>query len=384
MIYDVRDDIATGRIKQPEIRNEKSPATAGGLHDDCENGNADKGVLWTASRPIGRGTNMSSRILRWVKVLCALLFGYALGVSHAQVAYPSKPITMYVGFAAGSATDIVARVISQKLSERLGQPIVVQNLTGAASTLATAAVARAAPDGYTLITVSSALTISPAIYRNLKYDVEKDLTPIGLVGTLPLVLLVNDSVPTRTFAEFVEYAKKRPGELNYGSSGIGGSSHLAVELLNSVAGIKMNHIPYRGNSQAAAALLGGEIQVLMDTVLLASQSVKTNRVRALAIAGKTRSPLLPDAPTFAEAGLPSYDVSLFFGVLGPARMPREIVDRLNREINEVLSHADVQSSLATAGGIQLSGGTTEQMAQRVREDLVKWKKVAQDVGIKPE
>lgn len=327
---------------------------------------------------------MSSRILRGIKVLCALLVGYAIGVSHAQVAYPSKPITMYVGFAAGSAVDIVARVVSQKLSERLGQPIVVQNLAGAGSTLATAALARAAPDGYSLMTVTSALTITPAIYRNLKYDVEKDLATIGLIGTLPLVLLVNDSVPARTFAEFVEYAKKRPGQLNYGSSGTGGSSHLAVELLKSVTGIKMTHVPYRSNSQAGAALLGGEIQVLMDSVLLASQSVKTNRVRPLALAGTSRSPSLPETPTFAEAGLPSYDVSIFFGLIGPAGMPKEVVERLNREMNEVLLNVDVQSTLTAAGGLQLSTGTAEQMAQRVREDLARWKKVAQEIGMKPE
>lgn len=327
---------------------------------------------------------MSSRILRGIKVLCALLVGYAIGVSHAQVAYPSKPITMHVGFAAGSAVDVIARVISQKLSERLGQPIVIQNLAGAGSTVATTALARAAPDGYNLMTVTSALTISPVVYRNLKYDVEKDFTPIGLIATLPLVLLVNDSVPVRTFAQFVEYAKKRPGQLNYGSSGTGGTSHLATELLNSMAGIKMTHVPYRSNSQAGAALLGGEIQVLMDTVLLASQSVKTNRVRPLALVGKTRSPLLPEAPTFAEAGLPSYDVPIFFGVIGPAGMPRDVVERLNREMNEVLSTADVQSSLATAGGLQLAPGTTEQMAQRVRDDLAIWKKVAQEIGMKPE
>ncbi|VTU45712.1 Bug family tripartite tricarboxylate transporter substrate binding protein [Variovorax sp. PBL-E5] len=327
---------------------------------------------------------MSSRIYSVVKAFAALLMASAFCLAQAQGAYPSKPITMYVGFAAGSATDIVARVIAQKLSERLGQPIVVQNLTGAASTIATAAVARAAPDGYTLMTVSGALAIGPAVYHNLKFDVEKDLTSVGLIGSLPTVLLINESLPPRSLSEFVAYAKTRPGQLNFGSSGNGGSTHLSAELFSHAVGIKMTHVPYRGNSPAAAALMAGEVQVLMDTVLLASQSVKTSRVRALAVTGKTRSPVLPDVPTFAEAGLPNFDASIFFGLMGPAQLPKDVVDKLNKELNEVLKDASVRTSLATHGGLQLSGGTPDQMAQVVHDEVAKWKKVAQQAGIKAE
>lgn len=327
---------------------------------------------------------MSTRIFPMGKAFCAMLIASASCLAPAQNVYPSKPITMYVGFAAGSATDIVARVIGQKLSERLGQPVVVQNLTGAASTLATAAVARAAPDGYTLMTVSGALAIGPAVYPNLKFDVEKDLTPVGLVGSLPTVLLINEALPARSFSEFVEYAKKRPGQLNYGSSGNGGSTHLSAELLSHVVGIKMTHVPYRGNSPAAAALMAGEVQVLMDTVLLASQSVKTNRVRALAVTGKNRSPVLPDVPTFAEAGLPNFDASIFFGIMGPAKLPQDILEKLNKELNEVLKDANVRATLVTGGGLQLSGGTPDQMGKLVHDEVVKWKKVAQQAGIKAE
>lgn len=327
---------------------------------------------------------MSSKIYSMVRAFGALLMASACALAHAQSAYPSKPITMYVGFAAGSATDIVARVIAQKLAERLGQSIVVQNLTGAASTIATAAVARAAPDGYTLMTVSGALAIGPAIYRNLKFDVEKDLTPIGLVGSLPTVLLINESLPPRSLGEFVAYAKERPGQLNYGSSGTGGSTHLSAELFSRAVGIKMTHVPYRGNSPAAAALLAGQVEVLMDTVLLASESLKTNRVRALAVTGKTRSPVLPEVPTFAEAGLPNFDASIFFGLMGPAQLPKDVVDKLNTELNEVLKDPGVRTSLATNGGLQLSAGTPDQMAQLVHEELAKWKSVAQQAGIKEE
>lgn len=318
------------------------------------------------------------------KAFGALLIASAACIAQAQSAYPSKPITMYVGFAAGSATDIVARVVGQKLSERLGQPVVVQSLTGAASTLATAAVARAAPDGYTLMTVSGALAIGPAVYSNLKFDVEKDLTPIGLVGSLPTVLLVNESLGVNSFSAFVEQARKRPGQLNYGSSGNGGSTHLSAELLSHTVGIKMTHVPYRGNAPAASALMAGEVQVLMDTVMLASQSVKTNRVRALAVTGKTRSPVLPDVPTFAEVGLPNFDASIFFGIMGPAKLAPDIVEKLNRELNEVLKDPGVKSTLVSGGGLQLSGGTPEQMGQLVHTEVAKWKRVSQQAGIKAE
>lgn len=327
---------------------------------------------------------MRFRISPVGKALGAMLFASAACLAHAQSAYPAKPITMYVGFAAGSATDIVARVVGQKLSERLGQPVVVQSLTGAASTLATAAVARASPDGYTLMTVSGALAIGPAVYSNLKFDVEKDLTPIGLVGSLPTVLLVNESLGVNSFSAFVEQARKRPGQLNYGSSGNGGSTHLSAELLSHTLGIKMTHVPYRGNAPAASALMAGEVQVLMDTVMLASQSVKTNRVRALAVTGKTRSPVLPDVPTFAEVGLPNFDASIFFGIMGPAKLAPDIVEKLNRELNEVLKDPGVKSTLVSGGGLQLSGGTPEQMGQLVHTEVAKWKRVSQQAGIKAE
>jgi tripartite-type tricarboxylate transporter receptor subunit TctC len=314
----------------------------------------------------------------------ALILGVYAGRLHAQDAYPSKPITMYVGFAAGSATDIVGRVIGQKLSKQMGQPVVVHNLAGAASTIATETVTRAAPDGYTIMTVSGAIAIGPAIYPSLKFDVEKDLTSIGIIGYLPTALLVNDALPVKSFSDFVEHAKKQPGRLNYGSSGIGGSTHMAAELLSQATGIKMTHVPYKGNAPAGTAVMAGEIEVLIDTVLLASQSVKTNRVRALAVTGQSRSEVLPEVPTFAEVGLPGYDASIFFGVMGPAKTPRAIVERLNRELNEALKDPEVQSTLATSGGLRLAGGSPEEMTRLVSEEVAKWKRVSKEAGIKAE
>ncbi len=311
-------------------------------------------------------------------VLCAADAGAQSG------AYPSKPIKMFVGFSAGSATDIVARVVSKGLSDRIGQPIVVDNRTGAGGSLAGEAVARAAPDGYTLLTVSSAIAVNPAVYAKLPFDVEKDLTPIANVGTLPLVLLINRSLPATNLREFIQYAKTRPGQLHYGSSGKGGSIHLATELLNTVAGIKLVHVPYRGNPQAVTALMGGEVDVLIDTVLLAAPNLKSQKVAPLAITGAVRSPLAPDLATFAEAGLPAYDAGLFFGVMGPAHLPKEIVDKLNLEINAVLKSPEAGSRLSTAGGLQIAGGSSAQFAELMRAELARWKQIAEVSGTKAE
>lgn len=300
----------------------------------------------------------------------------------AQAKWPSKPISMVCGFAAGSATDIVARVVGQKLSERLGEPVVVQNITGAASTIASENVSRAAPDGYTLMTVSGAVTISPAVYDNLRFDVERDFTAIVSIGFLPTALMVNDQLPVKTFKEFVDYAKKHPGTLNYGSSGTGGSTHMSAALLSQAVGIQITHVPYRGNGPASQALMAGEVQVLMDTALLAAQTIKTKRVRALAVTGKERSSALPDVPTFAEAGLADFDASVLFGIMGPKGLPREVVERVNRETNEVLKDPGVQTQLMKTGGLQLTGGTQESFAKLLSSEIAKWKKLAGQMNIR--
>jgi tripartite-type tricarboxylate transporter receptor subunit TctC len=319
-----------------------------------------------------------------IQGLAALALPGIASAAFGQATYPSKPITMVCGFAAGSATDVVARVVSQRLSDRLGQSVVVQNVTGAAGTIAADNVARAAPDGHTLLTVSSAITIAPAVYSNLKFDVEKDLVAIANIGFLPTVLMVTDSLPARTFAEFVEYVKKNPGKLNYGSSGTGGSTHMAAALLAQTLGANMTHVPYRGNGPAGQALMAGEVQVLMDTTVLAAQSVKTNRVRALAVTGTERSSALPDVPTFREAGLPGFDASVMFGVMGPKGLPRPIVERINREVGELLKDPAVQAQLVKTGGLHLTPGTPEQFGKLIADDIAKWKKVAGAMGIRAE
>ena len=321
---------------------------------------------------------------RLIAVVALTMWAVSPGVQAQSSGYPSKPIKMYVGFSAGSATDIVARVVAKGLGERLGQTVVVENRTGAGGSLAAETVARAAPDGYTLLTVSSAIAVNPAVYTKLTFDVERDLAPITNVGTLPLVLMINRSLPVTNLREFVQHAKSRPGQLNYGSSGVGGSIQLATELLNSVAGTKITHVPYRGNSQAVTALLAGEVNVLIDTVLLAAPNLKSDKVMPLAITGNVRSPLAPEVPTFAEAGLPGYNASLFFGVMGPAGMPKDVATRLNAEINEVLKSPEAQSRLAMTGGLHIAGGSSEEFAKLLRSELARWKEIAQVSGAKAE
>ena len=308
----------------------------------------------------------------------------ACGALAQPGAYPNKPIKMYVGFSAGSATDIVARVVAKGLGDRLGQAVVVENRTGAGGSLAAEAVARAAPDGYTLLTVSSAIAVNPAVYSKLTFDVERDLAPVANVGTLPLVLMINRSIPATNVRDFVQYAKARPGQLNYGSSGIGGSIHLATELLASVAGAKFTHVPYRGNAQAVTALLAGEINMLIDTVLLAAPNLKSDKVLPLAITGNERSPLAPDLPTFAEAGLPEYNAGLFFGVMAPAGMPKELLDKLNAEVNEVLRSPEAINRLSATGGLAIVGGSSAKFGELLTAELAKWKRIAQLSGAKAE
>lgn len=327
---------------------------------------------------------MLSFIPRAARAAALALMGLALtaGPVHAESKYPNRPIKMLVGFSAGSATDIVARVVAQSLSERLGQSIVVENKTGVGGSLAAEAVARAAPDGYTLLTVSSAIAVNPAVYPKLSFDVEQDLTPIALVGRLPTVLLVRNDFPAKTLAELLAYARSHPKKINYGSSGVGGSTHLSTEHLATLTKTSFTHVPYRGNAQAIAALLGGEIDMVTDTILLAAPNIQARRVRALAISSQSRSPLAPDVPTFDEAGLKGYDGSLFFGLMGPKGMPPEIVNRLNRELNDLMKNsAELRERLQSAGGLELAGGSPEQFRDTLHKEVILWRSVVKNANV---
>ncbi len=305
------------------------------------------------------------------------------GTATAQPQYPTKPIRLMVGFAAGSTSDVIGRVVADQLSRRLGQPVVVENRPGAGGNLAAELVANAPADGYTLLLATGAVTTNAALHPNGKLNLLRDLAPVALVARTNMVLTINDKVPARTMAEFVAYAKANPHKINYGSSGLGGASHLNAELISMEAGIRMTHVPYKGNSQAGVALQSGEIQLLTDTTQLAKQGVSTGRVRALAVAGEHRSALLPEVPTFTETGYPHIQGSSFVGaVMAPAATPARILDLLNTHVNAVLKEPEVKAQLVDTGGLELLGGTREHFANELRANIDKWTKVVQASGLK--
>lgn len=321
---------------------------------------------------------MSKSSLRWI----SLLFAFAAGIACAQT-YPAKPVRIVVGFAPGGSVDLVGRILAQKLTTTFGQQVLVDNRPGAASNIAGEIVAKAPPDGYTLLVASGgALGTNQAIYSRMPYDPHKDLTPITLLVYQGNVLIVNPSVPSRSVKEFVVLAKSRPGELNYGSGGNGSSQHMSAELFSNMTGARMVHVPYKGGAPAMADLLGGQIDLMFQTVPEAIQHINSGRVRALGVTSPKRSAMLPNVPTISEAGLRGFAYDGFMGIAGPAGMPKEVVTRLNAEVNKALAASDVQSRLLESG-LEIGGGTPEQLAAHMREQSAKIIKLAKDMGIKP-
>lgn len=305
------------------------------------------------------------------------------GASMAQ-AWPSKPIRMMVPFPPGGSTDIVARIVAQKLSERLGQSIVIENRGGGGGTIGTAAVARSAPDGYSL-TVASTSThvVAPGVYAKLEYDPVKDFAPIGLMAVSPYLLVVNPSVPAKSLKELVALAKQQPGKLNYASAGIGSTTHLAMEMLKAASGTFMLHIPYSGNGPAGTAVVAGQVEILFGSLPALLPHAKSGRVRALAVGTPKRSPSLPDIPTVAESGYPGFDASLWLAIMAPAGTPQPIIDRLNRELVALIAAPDTREALDKAGAEPLSG-TPAELAAMIRDGIPKYARVIKAAGVKPE
>ncbi len=309
----------------------------------------------------------------------------AQGPAKSDAAYPSRPIKLIVPYSPGGSTDLTARTVGQKLSESFGQPVVVENRPGANGNLGAQAVAKAAPDGYTLLLAErGAMTINPSIYRSLPFDSSRDFEYIGIATFGAYVLVINQMLPARTFAEFVQLAKAKPGEIHYASQGIGSMTHMNTETLNSNLGIKLTHVPYKGAGPATAAVFAGEVGVTLATVPAVLGFVRDGRIRALAISPTERSPLLPDVPTFAEAGggedtvVPTYS-----GFAAPAGTPRAIVTKLNAEIKRALGQRDVAERLVSAG-LQPYGSSPEEMTELVKRDLARFAKLVEAIGIKPE
>jgi len=305
----------------------------------------------------------------------------AARIAQAQT-YPSRPIRLILGFAAGGSADIVARLIAQFVSERIGQPVIVENRTGASSNLAGEAVARSAPDGYTLLYVTTVNAINATFFDNLKFELKRDFAPVSGVTRAPNVLEINPSVPANTVAEFIAYAKANPGKLNMASSGNGTSIHLAGELFKAMTGTNLVHVPYRSPPQAMTDLLAGQVQVMFDVMTQGLQHIKEGRLRALAVTTAARSDALPDVPTVAET-VPGYEASSWSGVCAPSGTPAAIVAMLNKEINAALTDPTIKARLASIGSTAITGSPAE-FATFLTEETDKWGKVVRAANIKAE
>jgi tripartite-type tricarboxylate transporter receptor subunit TctC len=289
-----------------------------------------------------------------------------------------------VPFPPGGSTDIVARIVAQKLSERLGQPIVIENRGGAGGTIGTALIAKSAPDGYNLAVASTSThVVAPGVYGKLEYDPIKDFAPIGTMAISPYLLVVNPSVPAKTVQELVALAKKQPGKLNYASAGVGSTTQLAMEMLKAASGTYMLHIPYNGNGPAGTAVIGGQVEILFGSLPALLPHAKSGRARALAVGTPKRSPSLPDVPTVAESGYPGFDASLWLAIVAPAGTPQAIVERLNKEIVAIVTAADTREAFDKAGTEPLTG-TPADLAALIRDGLPKYAQIIKSAGIKPE
>jgi len=319
-----------------------------------------------------------NRFLRTCAIVCLCLSAFAS--PSARAAYPDKPVRLILPFPAGGATDFMARTLAQRLGERLGQPVVVDNRAGAGGAVAAEAVATAAPDGYTLFFATmGTLAINPSLYPKLRYDPVKDFAPIAITHATANVLVVHPQVAAKNVAELIALAKARPGELTFGSAGNGSSSHLAGEYFKSLAGIEMTHVPYKGTSPALVDLLSGRISMMFDTIQVHVENIASGKVRALGVTSAERTPALPGVPTIAESGLPGYEVSMWLGVLAPAGTPKAVINRLNADIVKVMGEAEMKKQMLGAG-IDARSSTPEQFAATVKADTLKWAKIVKAAG----
>src|ERR1035437_1894816 len=323
----------------------------------------------------------------WKILLCAAaaMFGLSGGLVDAQAqSFPNRPITLVIPFAPGGSTSIVGRVIADKMSQLLGENIVVDNRPGAGGTVGTRAVAKSDPDGYTiLLGYTGTLAIGPSLYKNVGYDPRKDFAPIGLIGNAPNPLVVHPSFPVKTVAELVAYAKANPGKVNFGSAGAGTDSHITGEYFAHSAGIKLVHIPYKGTGPALTDLLGGHIAMAFAPIPASHANVSAGMLRALAVTSKTRSSLLPDVPTISESGLPGFEASLYYGLVAPAGTPRPVVDKLNKELRAALASDEVKKQLGL-DGTEITPGTPEDYADFIDRDEKKWSQLVKASGVEQE
>ncbi|MCE7527130.1 tripartite tricarboxylate transporter substrate binding protein [Polynucleobacter sp. IMCC 30228] len=304
-------------------------------------------------------------------ILPTLGFFAAVSFALAQPIYPDRPITLVVGFSPGSSIDLVARTFAKSITNTLKIPVIIENKVGAGGNIAAELVAKSKPDGYTLLVVANSIAISPAIYPNLSFDVKKDLMAIAYLGIGPVILKVNNDLKINSIKELVSYAKANPGKLNYGSSGEGGTPHMASVLFEQTANIKMTHIPYKGGGDALAALMGGQVDILINPLL---GDIKSERITSLAITGQSRSILSPDIPTFKELGY-DFNVGVYYGLMGPKGMPKKTVETINQSFNNALSDPELISVLTNKSGIVMQKMSPLEFQEYLNKDMELWKMI---------
>ena len=314
-------------------------------------------------------------------IVAAVLCAFA-GMAIAQQ-YPSKPIKIVVPYPPGGFNDTLGRTLAAKFTEAWGQPAVVENKPGANTMIGNDFVAKSPPDGHTLLVVAFPFAVAPSLLRNMPYDTVKDFAPVALAAQSPNLLVVNPSLPVKSVGELIALAKAKPNSLSYASTGNGSSNHISMELFKSVAGVQIVHIPYKGSAPAVTDLLGGQVHLMFDNVPNVLPHVKAGKLTALGQTGVKRSALISDIPTVAEAGVPGYEVTVWFGLVAPAGTPREVIQKLNAEMLRILAMPDVRERFL-AQGVEPAGGTPEQFGEHIRAQMAKWAKVVADAGVKAE
>ncbi len=316
---------------------------------------------------------------RYSKLLTALALAMACAGAAAQ-SYPAKAVRIVVGYPPGGPTDVLARIVAQKLTESWGQQVLVDNRPGASGMIGAEVTVRAAPDGYTLLMVPVTYAVTPSLYPKMSYDAVKDLAPVAQVAAAPFILVVHPTLPVKTVKDLIALARSRPAQLNYASASTGGMPHLAGELFNTMTGVKMVHIPYKGAAPATTDLLAGQVQLMFNKMLSAMPQVKNGRLRAIAVTSTKRSAAVPELPAIAET-VPGYEASGWYAALAPAATPRELITRLNNDMNRVMKMPDVMQRLA-GDGVEAVGTTPEQFGAYLRAEITKWGKVVKASGAK--
>ena len=327
---------------------------------------------------------MPNAIRTLAVIVCAVAPWFAINAPNAQTAaYPARPVRLVVPFAAGGTNDILGRIVAEKFSEKLGQAFVADNRGGANTVVGSDIVARATPDGHTLLIVSASIAVNPSLVRTLPYDTERDFAPVGLVASGPYLMVIHPAVPAKTVGEFIAWVKLQQGKVNYASTGTGGPPHLAAELLKSTAGVDMQHIPYKGGGAVLPDLIAGRVSMFFGSIATLRPHVESGRLRAVGVTTAQRATAMPEVPTFIESGLAGYEVNGWYGLLTTGRTPRAIVKRLSATLRQILSEADTRAQLIQ-NGLDPAPGNAGEFAELLAAEIVKWAKVVKAAGIKPE